>query len=456
MTGHTARGVLRYENDRIVRVIDPRLCDEAFRAGLATVREPGQKRMLTVVGDGPGHDGYRIEYAVPPGYRTLAAGLDAADRWPDRLRLLVPVCESVDQWQTSQLPSLGLDPYGIVLLSDGGAVTAWLAPCPPVRLASPADLFDVDELSLAILAPEIVRGLAPAGSAEDMYALGSIAALALSCAAFPCAGPAERVEAQARGALVGSDVAASAVDRGLGSLKRVEALFATMRRYRDNAADARPSTAAELRRVLIAAADLIALAQQLRQDDPAAALAILAWDIGRTRAEQLGRHQLAADICRQTGDLEAALAHLDRAVAVEPAHVDVRIRRCELLRRLWTERPAERDRLGPRLLEEVAFVRPHRSHAAASLWMWEAAVHQHNREFGAALRALYEAGERDASNPAILLESCRCWRGISRPESDANCAAIKALAHRRIPTLVDAGNLSAEEARRWLHDIDDC
>jgi tetratricopeptide (TPR) repeat protein len=452
--GHTARGTLWREDDRVVRVIDPRLCDEVFRGELARLRSGRHPRTLDVVRDGPAEDGYRIEYALPGRCRSLDEELAARTRWPGRLELLIALCDSVDIWHTSRMSSIGLDPHSVVFTGDGGDPVAWLAPCPPVRLGTPRDLFGVDEGSLAVVAPEVVRGLSPLGPPEDAYALGTLAARALGCGVGPWAGPDGRVEAQARGALIDTDPQRSLAEPFLRRLGRIETLFATIRRYRDPVPDARPAGTRDLRRAITAALDVAGLAQDLRRSDPAAALTVLGWDEARSPDERISRHRLAAEIAAEAGDPETALDHLDRAVELIPAHVQVREERGEQLWRWWCDRAEDRDRIGPRLLEDLAFLQPRGHRAGAALWWREAVVHRHAKKPRAALRALFEAEKRDAADLMILLESARCWRELDKAESDENVRAIRALARRRIPTLVAAGNLPEKEVKGWLDAFD--
>jgi tetratricopeptide (TPR) repeat protein len=209
-----------------------------------------------------------------------------------------------------------------------------------------------------------------------------------------------------------------------------------------------------LRRTLIAAADLARLARDLRRTDPVTALAVLSWDALRSPDDRISHHRLAADICAQAGDLDAALDHLDRAVALTPAHVQVRGERCELLWRRWNQQSDVRDRTGPLLLEDLAFLHPHDTRGGGTLWLREAYVRKHAGDLAGALRALFAAGKRDQSDLTILLESGRCWRELNSRDSDANVAVIKALALHRIPTLVATGSLAEGDVQRWLDDFD--
>jgi hypothetical protein len=442
-----ARGSLRREDGRLVRVIDPRLCDENFRAELRLLKARNQALTLEIVRDGQVEEGYRIEYAAPPAARTLGEAMAAETRWADRLRLLVPLCDSVDHWHAGPMSSAGLDPAGVLLIDGDGGSVAWLAPCPPVRLADPRDLLGVDETSLALLAPEVVRGLGTPGRPEDIYALGALAAWALGYGSFTAPTPAERVEAQARGALIDAGPSQSLMEPGLRQAGRIDRLVATIRRYRDASPDARPAGTRELRRAIVAATDLVALARDLRTSDPAVALRMLGQDGAGRPDDRIAQHRLAAEIAAGDGDPETALDHLDRAVALSEAHVDVRGERGDLLWRLWNERVEDRERIGERLLAELAFLRERVARPGVGLWVREAHVRMDRGDFAAALRALFAAEKLDGADLTILCLSGKCWRKLDRP---ANVEQVVDLAESRIRTLIAIGELSEQEGQRWL------
>jgi tetratricopeptide (TPR) repeat protein len=447
--GWTGRGVLRRDGGRLVRNIDPRLCDEGFRTRLAELRVRNHPRTLAVVADGPAPDAYRIEYDAPDDCRTLGAELTGRPRWTDRLTLIAVVCDALDDWHGSRLAAVGPGPSDLLLTGAGTQVTVWLAPCPPVRLSSAYDLSGTDPHALAAIAPEVIRGLPSDGRIEDVYALGTLAALAVGCGVAPAD---DLLEAQARGALLRMHPAASDIEPFLHDCPPIETLFATIRRYRDNAAEARPVGADNLRRAIAAATDLGELAQQVRTADPAAALQVLGWGAGRDASERIVLLRLAAEISAETGDLPAALNHLDEAIALTPDQTFVadRRRRCDVLWRLWTQQIDDRDTWAPRLLDDLRYLQPLETRGA-ELWIREAEVLEHRRDFDGALHALYTAGERDAARLSILLRYAKLWRQTG---NDENAEAVKALARRRIPTLVATGDLAEGAVRRWLNDFD--
>jgi hypothetical protein len=154
----TGRGVLRRDGGRLVRDIDPRLCDEGFRTRLAELRARNHPRTLAVVADGPAPDAYRIEYDAPDDCRTLSFELAEQPLWTERLTLITAVCDALDVWHGSRLAAVGLGPSDVLLTGEGAEATVWLAPCPPVRLSSAYDLYGIDPQSLAAIAPEVIRG----------------------------------------------------------------------------------------------------------------------------------------------------------------------------------------------------------------------------------------------------------------------------------------------------------
>ncbi|GGR86922.1 hypothetical protein GCM10010169_33930 [Micromonospora fulviviridis] len=447
--GRTGRGVLRRDGGHLVRDIDPRLCDEGFRTRLAELRARNHPRTLAVVADGAAPEAYRIKYDAPGDYRTLGSELAARPLWIERLTLVAAVCDALDVWHGSRLASVSLSPSDVLLTGQGAKTTVWLAPCPPVRLSSAYDLSGIDWQSLAVIAPEVIRGLPSDGRIEDMYALGTLAALAIGCGV---AAGEDLLEAQARGALLRTGPAASDIEPFLHDCPPIGTLFATIRRYRDHTVDARPAGADNLRRAIGAATDLAGLAQQLRTADPAAALTVLGWGAGRDAGERIAQLRLAAEISAETGDLPAALDHLDEAIALTPDQTFVadRHRRCDVLWRLWSQQPEDRDTWGSRLLDDLRYLQPLETRGA-ELWIREAEVLEHRKDYDGALHALYTAGERDAARLTILLRSARLWRQAG---NHTNAEAVKALARRRIPTLVATGDLAEGAVQRWLDDFD--
>jgi hypothetical protein len=441
--GRTGRGVLRRSGDRLVRVIDPRLCDERFRTALAELHGQPPPDTLPIVDSGPAHDGYHLEYAAPAELRTLGEAYAEAGHWSGRLVLAARVCEALDGWHHGRLATLGLDLHSVLV---GSAV--WLAPCPPVRAGTPRDLFGLDVPSLAGLAPELVRGTVPHQRAEDAYALGTLAALALGCRAYrPDDDPGDLVERQARDALLEVEVAASEVEPALRPADRLDALVRTIRLYRSRAADARPTDAAELRRALIAAADLLGLAEELwAAGDPVAGLEAL-----ENAAPGLSMHWLAGRINAGLGRATAAFDHYAEAVRLSPTQFRLREQRLDDLWRLWPpdgDAPAE---WAEALLDDIARLRRWDKRNTLALWLREADVHERRGDRYALATALHEAANRNPGSFEVLYRYGTVLRGL---EATDEVTAVKELACSRLRTVGRMPGM-AEEAARWCRRFDE-
>jgi hypothetical protein len=447
--GRTGRGLLSREGDRLVRVLDPRLCDERFRTAQAELRGRQPPGTLPIVADGPARDGYRIEYAAPAGFRTLGEAYAAAGHWHRRLLLAARVCEALAGWHHGRLATLGLDPHSVVLTGDGDSEETWLAPCPPVRVPTPRDLFGLDPESLAALAPEVVRGLAPHQRAEDAYALGTLAALALGCR--PAAtrdGDAGRVERQARDALLDVSAARSAVEPALRPAERLTALVRTVRLYRNRAPDARPPDAADLRRALLAAADLIGLAEDLwAGGDPVAALAALA-----PTGWPMSANWLAGRIHAATGDGPAAFAHYAEAVRQSPTQFRLRRERLDDLGRRWGADPEAPPEWADALLADIAYLQRFSGSAdGPDLSLLEAEIYRRTGDDQRRMEALHAAAERAPGSLDILF---RYASALRERGAHAEAAQAKALALRRIATMMRIPG-AREEAQKWRARFDE-
>jgi hypothetical protein len=253
---------------------------------------------------------------------------------------------------------------------------------------------------------------------------------------------------QARGALLVARADRSRLEPALHDTARTRRLFATIQHYRDPVADARPSNAADLRQALAAVADTTALAQDLRESASAVALDLLTSYPGAGPDDRVRRHRLAAGISAREGDDVGALDHLDAAVVLSPDHVDVRRERGEVLWRRWNTEP---DTWRTRLLAELRYLQELSPSRHAELWARQAAVHEHEHDDGAALRALAVAADRDVRNVGLLVRTARCWQ---RLEATDNVEAVCRVARHRIAGFRRRGEMGEEEARRWLDELD--
>jgi hypothetical protein len=426
MTGRTARGELTRSGDRLVRVLDPRLCDERFRTALAELRGGQPPDTLPIVADGPAHDGYHIEYAAPAAYRTLGEAYAEAGHWSRRLVLAARVCEAMDGWYHGRIATLGLDPHTVLIVEEDGGSRARLAPCPPVRAATPRELFGLDLPALAALAPELVRGTAPHQRAEDAYALGTLAALALGCRAHrPGDGPAERVERQARDALL--SVGVDGVEPALRAADRLDTLVRTIRLYRNRAADARPTDAAELRQALLAAADLVALARELWTDGrPEAGLEAL--DLAEPG---LAVHWLAGRINADTGRGAASFDRYAEAVRIAPTQFQLRQERLDDLWRLWSHDRDAPHEWADAMLDDLAWMQKFTSpRATPELWHREADVRERlGDDLYALASTLHKLVEQDNGGVELLY---RYGSVLRRLHADDGAESVKGMGRHRL------------------------
>jgi tetratricopeptide (TPR) repeat protein len=447
--GRTGRGRLLRDHGHLDRVIDPRLCDERFRTELADLRGRRQPQCLPVVADGPAADGYRIRYEAPGEYRTLGEEFAAQAHWTGRLAVVALICETVAGWHHGQPATLALDPYSVLLTGSGDRRRVWLAPCPPVRLSSPLDLAAADDPALACIAPETVRGLASIERAEDMYALGTLAALALGAGFRRCDEAGDRVEAQARGALLPPDRATGGFEPYLAGLPPVRDLVTAVEVYRATDPTGRPADAYRLGRAAAAVADTLGLAQQLRATDPGAVLEMLTWESG---ADRIGRHTLAAEICAERGDHETALMHYEEALRPEDTRPGLRRRRCDLLWTVWRAEAEPAAHRTATLLADLAYLQGHDPRGGPELWLREAEVHERAGDDRKAAAALYRADRRNTADLRIALRYAACCRRLG---DDERVVATRATASGRITNLVRMGDLTEEEGRRWRHRFDE-
>jgi hypothetical protein len=457
--GPTDRGTLwrasrERDGDRIVRFVEPRYCDEQFRQGLRSMRDRPSSQLLRIVGEGWSGAHYYIEYEVEPPWQTIEERLAGCAPWPDGIELLRPVCRALPDWWRSPVHPLGLNLRNVVLTEAAGPQRPWLLPCPAIAVTSPCDLFGLDSTVVAALAPEMVRGVGMDHRAQDIYALGTLAAQAAGCTAGVLP-DAARVEAQARGALLVASPDRWPVATPLAGTAQWRRLFQTVARYRHTVPEARPNDAVELQAALAAAADPITLADGVQQAEPDRALTLLAPLTAGTPAgpadpvRQLRALRLAAEITQAAADWPAVLVYLDRAVGLEPDLVDLHRWRCEVL---WQVFQADRADLGDDLLRELDRIKPMDPDASATPYLRAAEVHQRRGDNHAVAAELYGAAERD---PADLRTLKRYAIVLSELGGRSEAAAVQAMARRRIRGMVAVGMLTAEEGARWTREFDD-
>jgi hypothetical protein len=458
--GATDRGTLWWatrhrEHDRIVRLIDPRFCDERFHDGLRRLREQRHAHALDIVAEGWSGGAYAVEYAVDPPSRSLGELLAERPRWIDRLRLLYQLCDALARWESQPRSPLSVGLYNVVFTGVDGDPRPWILPCPAVNLLAPNDLFGLDPALLAAVAPETVRGVSLQDRTQDRYALGTLVAQAVGCRPYRLArDDAERVEAQGRGALLASVERGCDVEPVVRGTPAIAQLFSVVQRYRHAIPEARPASFGQLRSALAAATDLVGLAEALRPADPRAAVDVLSWvgsgDQGRHAACLL----LAAEICVESGDPVAALQHLDRAIGHTPHHLDLRRSRALLLAGLQAAAPqggGEPFRVDD-LIEDLQFVdRRQLERDPAWVWRLARAYRRAHRPFDEAA-AVHKVIELDARDLDALHRYGECLKELGDPGSAV--AAVVRRAKPRVDNLAAAFGWSEETRTQWHAKFD--
>jgi tetratricopeptide (TPR) repeat protein len=363
------------------------------------------------------------------------------------------LCEALVRAQRDQAAPLGVGLHNVVVTDPVSKAPPRILPCPALTLSAPNDLFGLDASVLAAIAPETVRGIPLNSRAHDRYALGTLAAIAIGCRPSRLtADDDERVEAQARGALLTASDARSAVEPFLRGTAQVRSLFDTVGRYRHPVPDARPIGVGELRSALAAVTDLIGLATALRPADPEAAVRVLSWADGRDVGRAVECRRLAAGICAEQGDLSGALAHLDQAVASAPHHVAARQQRGETLWRLLMATPEE---AGPGravdLAADMEFVISRVAEGFPALLSMAADAYRRLGRYEAEVQAREKAKDSDPADVGLLLGYGRCLRRLNQREK---VIEVVRQATRRIRTMTAAGMFSERGGREWQAAFD--
>lgn len=482
--GSTLRGTLwagtrRNRSDRIVRIVEPRLCDKGFRQGLANLSQAHYPRMLPIVSHGWFGVHYYIEYEAGSAWQTLDKHFSDLNHWRRRMEVISQLCEVLDRWSGSPLHPLGLNGRNIVVMNDGGRWFPWLLPCPPVKYSSPCDLFGTDS-PISTVAPEVIRGVPFSDRAADVYALGCLAAKALGCRESPEATTDEaRVEAQARGALIRFEMRSTEVEAFLRELEPLQRLDGLIHRCTHTSPVARPSGSADVRDSFTGAfaeTDPVNLALGAIAAAPAPpvgfdgdrayaggpngtpavnarfkeALKILDWGFAKVGESIRGR-LLAADLCERLGDLRGTLGHLDGAVALAPAEGALRQRRCDLRWVLYSSLPplvTDHDPEGDLLLEDLNFLKPQLIDGVErnKPYMRAAAVYRRRKNWNMASQELYRAAEIEPSDLEALLLYSQSLIALGDREGAAKTIE---LANRRIGNMVTAQLLGEAEAQEW-------
>lgn len=451
--GSTDRGAVwrasrNAPNDRIVRIVEPRFADGAFRRAVAALGQRQPAAMVEITGYDYTADGhYYIEYRTGAEWLTLAERLAVLADWQDRVALLERICSLFSRWQRSPVYPLGLSLHNIVVVAEEDRWLPWLLPCPAVTFATPCDLFGVDSAAMAALAPEVVRGLRPDNRSVDCYAIGTLVAQALGdTAVTTITSDEDRVEAQARGLLWPALTAGTRIPSTLCGTQAGKDLFRVVEHYRHATPSARPADAEELRSALDSVADVVAIAAQLRHTDPIRALDLLQWVREQDGEARVRACLLGAEIAAGLGDGETRLRYLHEVVQLAPRRFELRQRRYEAAWQLFESRPTDRV-LGKVILDDIAVLKQVVSEEDASeLYHRAAEVHLARGDAAAAAREVFAALDRDAGDLAALLLYCRCWLDLG---DLPNARRTDIEARRRIERMVDTQLLTTGEAQQW-------
>jgi hypothetical protein len=446
--GELWRAQRRPGEHRVVRFVDPRFCDGRFQAAVRQLRTRHQPGRLEIVGESWVGARYAIEYAVDAPFATLGELYQDRPKWMERLRLLALLCDGIAQWQRDPALPLSVGLHNVVVLDGTAGRELRLVPCPPISLEGPHHLFGMDPSALSTVAPEVVRGVPVHERAQDRYALGTLTAHAVGWSPSRLIRTdADRVQAQARGALLVTTDAHLAVESALRDTPRVRHLLATIRLYRHPVADARPAGTGDLRSAIGAVTDLVGLATELRPTDPDAAIEVLGWADEQDRGERLRCRRLAARFSRERGDLTAALAYLDEAVGLAPDLLELRRERAEVLWTLVMVVPAgpEPDRAVD-LAADLRFAAERDTSDDRQLWLRLAEALLRAGELYAGMEALYDAVRLDESDLAALQLYAQCLAAAQRMDAVAD---VVQRAQHRLPGLVAAGRLREEESAVW-------
>jgi hypothetical protein len=299
----------------------------------------------------------------------------------------------------------------------------------------------------------VVRGVSPNQRAQDGYALGTLVAQAVGCQATQLVhDDGEKVEAQARGALLPVHDRRSEVPPYLRGIPQLRQLFTTIQRYRHPVPQARPAGVGELRTAIADATDLVGLAETLRPDNPEAALEVLSWageaDTGRL-VRCLG---LAADICTGRGDVGAALGYLDRAVRLMPDYVDIRRARADALWTVLEATPLEAApaRL-PELIADLEFVDQRRTERSARWRRRLAEAYRRDGDRFAEAEALYGVVDIEPKDLASLRRYGGCLKDLGRR---GDVGAVVRTGKRRADNLAAAGEIDEQTRQRWHAEFD--
>jgi len=466
--GVTDRGSLwcatrQYKGKRIVRIVDPRFCDRRFRQSLNDLCKKQHPRMIPIVGEGWAGVHFYIEYRINSRWESLEAYFKQL-HWRTRLAVVTQICDVLPQWNNSPIHPLGLNGRNIIMVNDVGHWFPWLLPCPPAKYSSPCYLFGADSPAISAIAPEVIRDVCFNDRAQDNYALGTLAIHGLGCKESRQAITDEdRIEAQARGALLNCELKSSEVEGFLHSIEPLKHLIQVVQHYTQISPVARPSESTELKIACtnaFTATDPVALALDLvRHSNSREALKVLQWGF-KIFGENLESRLLAADICEKIEELPQALEHLNHAVSLVPRDLNLRWRRCNLRWFLYQKLPPlnsnKTDPQGELLIKDLNVLKNMPSIKPIEpnlLYIMAASVYRRRRDLDRAAKELYDAVDLEPADMNALFLYGECLRDIGNRNqdiADRNVVAQLVLeAHRRIDRMALNEMMEKMEAKKW-------
>jgi tetratricopeptide (TPR) repeat protein len=477
--GATERGTLwrgsrQQSGDRIVRLIDTRLCDGRFKHALSDLRANPQPRTMPIVSDGFAGDQLYVEYVTAGRWETLESYFERK-HWRYRLQAVQQICEVFSQWD---IHPVGLHECSIIMVKDANRWFPWLLPCPPLKYSSPYDLCGIHPGVLSSLAPEIVRDIEGDTRVRDSYALGNLALHALGIRESRLAmTDEERLEAQACGALLSLDLKAvgilqtSEVEAFLHSAEALKRLLFVIRHYLQTTPEARPLSPTELQEScahVLATTDPLHLATELVQRGSSReALRILEW--GRdTFDDDFQNRSLAVEICKKLEDFPLAVQHLDRMVEMvdskgSGAIQDFQLRlelcqqRCGLAWPSYEALPplaaGELDPQGDRLLKDLNWLKANDSDSRDTNmpYLRAAMIYRRRQNLTSAAQELFQAAQLEQTDMEALFLYGECLKELGEQEA---VAQLHQEAHRRIENMTLAEMIHPAEAQLWRENFD--
>jgi hypothetical protein len=460
LLARTDRGELwRSAAGTLVRLIEPRYCDTQFRQGLERLRQGAWPSTVRITAAGWQGMKFYLEYRIEGCWLPMATHWERL-HWRLRLPFLRRICELLPEWAHAVGYPVGINPANIIAIEIAGHWFPWLLPCPSVVHASPLDLLDCDEPVLACIPPEVIRGVALDGRAQDAYSVGSLAWRTLGARiADPQWDASERMEAQACGWMMNHRVETTSVEPFLHHLNEVKGLAGLASRYSQLDFVARPTAPSEMSLACdaaFAATDPVLLAQQLMQASRSHnSLEVVDWGLA-TFPPSLQLYLAGATIAEKLEDFPRAIFYLDGAFALRPNDLALRFRRCDLrwvvYRHLRKSVVPEADPSGDALLQDLELCKQFRADKdPCEPYVRGAYIYRRRGDLHAAADELYKATEMEQSDIALIYEYAKVLHEMGQPEL-VRAALAEGL--RRTDLMVKAEMMQKSEARTWRELFD--